>query len=1462
MSGPVVADGIWNDSSLLVGRSSITSFGPATSTGFDFTPLFEDAIFSLLPSALLLLILPYRIITLYGQRQKVSSGGFLRESKSIFLATFATIHLALLILHILNSSLRTVATIAASALAFIASLGLCLLSRLEHSRSIRPSPIINSYILLTLVFDIARVRTLFLNSDSGSIAGLFSSMIGVKVMVLLAEAVEKRKMLLAPYRDLSPEETSGIYSKSFFFWLNQLMTSGFQRVLQNDDLYPIVGEMSSSALQQRMKNAWNAAAQDKRRAFFWAVLRANLKPFLYCVIPRLMQIGFKYTQPLLLTRTVDFANDASQPDSIGWGLTGAFFIVLLGIALSNGFFYHMTFRFVTSVRGSLISIIYSKTVDLSVTALDESVAVTLMSSDVQSICDGFQLINDLWGVPLELVIVIYLLSRQIGVAAVVPVFFSVISTVAIMSMAKFMGHAQKIWMESIQTRVDVTATMLGSMKSVKMLGFSDWLAGIVQGLRVSELQEANLFRKLLVLRVFLGNSLRFLAPPVTFAIYTAVADKEGSLDWTSAYTTLSLISLLASPVNTLIRAIPSMNTALASLGRIQEFLQSEGRRDHRILLEDFPVPARQIKSSTEGLELTDLSPLRHRLASDVITARDVSFAWSRHATFAVHNVNLSVQKGQFCFIIGSTGCGKSTMMKGILGETPSTKGFLYTTYRDTAFVDQTPWIRNTSFKDNILGASNYNEIWYHEVVSACGLDQDVANLPNGHSTKVGSSGISLSGGQKQRLALARAIYACKDVILLDDIFSGLDADTEEHVFKALFARNGLFRRLDTTVILATHAVRRLSYADHIVALDSDGSVAEQGTLEELKANGGYVALLKAQYKDQANDGNNPQQKDATAVLAGPDQGSHIDTTAEELARGNGDFSLYFYYFGSVHWASSLLWMTLLALEGLLPKFSELLVKFWVSALDKNGSSVNSFYLGLYASVSIIAVIALVGGAYHLIIFFSPRSAKTLHERVLKAVMHAPLSFFTSVDTGTTMNRFSQDMTLIDHDLPYSVFDLIFSLASGLMSAIMMCISAPYFAAVIPPVFMFMWMLQKFYLRTSRQMRLLDLEAKSPLFSQFIESLSGLVTIRAFGWASVFEDQNLTLLDASQKPFYLLFCIQRWLELVLDLTVAVLGTILMVLVVKLRSEVGTGYVGLAILNVITFSQSLSEILRNWADLETSIGAIARIKDFVTHTASEDKPGENEGLQAEELHLSSWPSKGAIEFKNVYASYKTGDDQPYVLRDLNLSIKPGQKIGICGRSGSGKSSLLATLFRLLEIDPQGRVLIDGVDIAKIPRQVTRTALNAIPQEPFFTHGTVRANMDPSNANNHEEIERALRRVELWNIIEAKGGLDAALDANFFSHGQRQLFCLARALLRKSKIVVLDEVTSNVDVVSDALMQRVIREEFADCTILAVAHRLETIIDFDRIAVMHNGELIEFDTPQTLLKTDSAFRELYES
>jgi len=398
-------------------------------------------------------------------------------------------------------------------------------------------------------------------------------------------------------------------------------------------------------------------------------------------------------------------------------------------------------------------------------------------------------------------------------------------------------------------------------------------------------------------------------------------------------------------------------------------------------------------------------------------------------------------------------------------------------------------------------------------------------------------------------------------------------------------------------------------------------------------------------------------------------------------------------------------------------------------------------------------------------------------------------------------------------------------------------------------------IQKFYLRCSRQMRLLDLEAKSPLYSHFIETLSGLITIRAFGWSDAFVERNLVLLDISQKPFYLLYCIQRWLGLVLDVMVAILAMILMIMVVKLRGSVNAGYVGLALLNVMGFSESLSWLVQMWTALETSIGAISRLKSFATETPTENLSSENQTAP------ENWPANGEIEFKNLSASYKP--DGALVLKGINMTIKPGEKIGICGRTGSGKSSLISALFRMLEIPTGSSILVDGLDITTIPRQVVRWNLNAIPQDPFFMKGSIRLNVSSgSTVHSDADIVIALKKVYLWEVVEAKGGLDADLDAEFFSHGQRQLFCLARGILRKSNIVVLDEVSSSVDIASDEVMQRVVREEFKDATILAVAHRLDTILDFDRIALLRDGELVEMGTPEELLGRQSAFRELYHS
>jgi ATP-binding cassette subfamily C (CFTR/MRP) protein 1 len=517
--------------------------------------------------------------------------------------------------------------------------------------------------------------------------------------------------------------------------------------------------------------------------------------------------------------------------------------------------------------------------------------------------------------------------------------------------------------------------------------------------------------------------------------------------------------------------------------------------------------------------------------------------------------------------------------------------------------------------------------------------------------------------------------------------------------------------------------------------------------------------------------------------------------------------------------------------------------------------VNGRYLGVLIGVELAAMAVLMILTSLLFIIMIPRSASYLHEKLLSTVKCAPLSFFTSTDVGQIVNRFSQDLSVIDMELPVSGLILAHQTYTAIIQAIFICISASYFAVVLPFVLAIMWMLQKFYLRTSRQIRLMDLEAKAPLYTNFLETLSGLVTIRAFGWTKDMKQRNMGLLDASQRPFYLLYCIQRWLALVVDLLVAALAIILVALIVNFREGADAGFVGVALINIMSFNMSISEVIRNWTAIETSLGAVSRIKSFVGDTVSEDLPQECQQVAPE------WPSTGKIIVSDVSAAYSVG--QELTLRHISISISAGQKLGICGPSGSGKSSFVALLFHMLEIS-EGSVFIDDIGISLIPRQILRERLTVIPQEPIFLKGTIRQNLDLADLVDDMTAQAALQKVGLWTIIASAGGLDATMEAEeLLSHGQRQLFCLARAMLKSSKILIIDEATASVDLQTDNLMQGIISEHFKECTVIAVAHRLQTIRNYDQIAVFRNGQVVEYGEPDALMANPgSSFRALWDS
>ncbi|KAK6217677.1 RAS2 protein [Pestalotiopsis sp. IQ-011] len=1332
-------------------------------------------------------------------------------------------------------SVTSKAQIAAAVLVFVNGLLLLLVSHAEHTRSVSPSTLINVYLVFTLLFDCVIVRTLWLLRDVDVVAKLFTSAAVTKLLVLAVEAWEKRSILLAQYRELSPEATSGILNRTVFWWLNPLMKAGFGRLLTDQDLFPIHDSLDATKLLDNAQRAWSSANKSKKNALFGSTLLACKWVFLSGVLPRLCLIALKYTQPFLIERTTGFTGDLSQPDEIGWGLTGAWLVVFLGLAICNGFYYHMTYRFVTAARGSLCGMIYCKTLDLSATALDESIAVTLMSTDTENICLTFANLHEVWASPVECGVALYLLYRNLGLAALTPMTVTIIATMSIMQLARFMGNAQRTWIRGTQTRVDVTASMLGSMKEVKMLGLSDLLTKTVQKLRVKELNLASKYRRLLSFRVFLGSSTQTIAPLATFATFVIVSRGSGQpLDVASAYSSLSLIYLLSDPIAIVIRTIPMLSAAKACFERIHHFLLSESCDDMRQSLSqgssEDAISSESTRSenpASRELQNLETQPALYH-GAPLMMVSDASFGWSFTEPPILKDISCTVRSQHFTFVIGNVGSGKSTLMKALLGEIRQIKGSIYTGLREVALASQEPWIQNLTIRENILGAATYNKAWYDRVISACSLEQDILELPNQDETKTGSAGVSLSGGQKQRVTLARAVYSRKKVVFLDDVFAGQDAGTEEHIYQNLFAKDGLFRETGTTVVCITNT----------------------RSFQELQSNTNYLQGLQIK-----QNGIGQVEGKADSSLVDRSVMPRRQTPEQQPAATTGfvgELATYGYYLGSSPWWYSILFGALIIFYSAGFKSTELLLSFWTGRT--NTEETNNFYLGFYGMLSGIAIAGITGGAYFWLTVMVPLNSEVLHARLLNTVMGAPLSFFSNTDVGVTTNRFSQDMSVIDTELPYTLIDFALNITTAVMAAVLMCVFSGYFAATLPPIILFCWLLQKFYLKTSRQIRLLDLEAKSPLFTQFLDLLQGLSSVRAFAWQDRFKERYLNLLDASQRPYYLLFCIQRWLGLVLDLMVAVLATILMVLVVKLRVEFSPRFVALAVLNVTSFSQSLAHVIKDWTQLETSFGAVARVKQFCGETEREDLPHERDPVP------ESWPSRGHISIKNLTAAY-TSDGEP-VLHNINLDIPAGSTVGICGRSGSGKSSLMACLLRMMEVGSDSRIEIDGIDITSLPRQAVRAAVAVVPQHPFFLKNTnVRGNLVPIGQQADERILAVLHRLEMRDAIERMGGLDSMLDMDRLSQGQRQLLCLARAVLADKRIIVLDEASSNVDERSERLIRQVIREQFVGCTVIAVAHRLGAVADFDRVAVMGGGRILEWDSPRALLGRSSEFKRLWD-
>ncbi|KAK9772774.1 putative ABC transporter [Seiridium cardinale] len=1442
--------------------STFGSFAPSRTFRLSYTTSQLALLFA--PSAALLLIYPLRVFQLREANLKVlpNRTGAL---KAILTVASTAINLATLVLSLKSRPLPNAESVAANVVVFVASLAVCHLSFLEHGRSVKPSISLISYLLVSLICDAFNLSSLYQRHDSSAPTLLLTVASGLTFFQLIVQSLNKRSYLREPYRHLPTEQVVSDLNRLFLFWANAEILKGNSKLLTVADLPDLDHALRSRDLRTRMEVAWETTSKpdsgskaNSAKALLAAWLKCFGRSMLVLVVPRCLLAVIRFAQPVLISRTIAYVSEpATEFGANPSGLSGsqlilAALLVYTGHGLLSSIGAQGMSRVMVQTRGAFIGLIHARCLTLRDGVYDDAAAVQHMGDDVDSAEFIAYLFQEMYGLSAEVIIGMFMLWSEIGWWCLTPLVFVLLSSQSAQFIGNRIGDKIQQWEMAKQKRIALTTSMVEYIKDIKMMGMADTIMTKLQNSRLVDIAKGNHFRWILVLFHSSGFALQLFTPVFTLVFYALDARLRGhqALDPSKAFTTVTIISLLTVPANALLATLPQCGAILGNLRRIQSYLLEPSREDKRTML---GTPSTNLTGNTisDGNEQTS----KHR----AISFQSVSLRPAPAASLCLEDVTIQLAQGSLNVICGAVGTGKTTLARAILGDVPPETGSIAVSSKRIGYCAQKPWLVNASIKSIVCGPiadSDFDEEWYSKVIDACGLVEDIERSSTGDVTTVGSRGITLSGGQRQRVALARAVYARPSILILDDVLSALDAKTEAHVAEKLLGKNGILRDLKTTVILITHASQHLSMADYIVVL-AGSKIAEQGTWADLRSSTGYVSKLQVKESDPLS----AQKADAVKPVTVPGTAAPSKNDLMDLTRKSGDASVYWYYFKSAGFPILTVFFICNLIYGITMATTPYILRAW----SESGGRDMWLYVILYSLSSLTGFLSISSAIMTNFVKLNPKAGEVIHYKLLRTIMRAPLSYFATTETGNVVNRFSQDISYLDERLPMALLIVVMQTFRLISPMILLFLTQAVLTISAPPLLVVLYFLQKLYLHESRQIRFLDLESRAAVYSNFLETLEGVSAIRAFGWQSSSVDQNVERLDVSQGPHYLMKMIQLWLAVVLDLLVAGLAVMVVSLAVILRSSTTGGQIGLALNLVITISTTLVRLLEQWTSLETSLGAVARIKTLEATLLPEDKEDEDSEPPV------GWPKQGSIEFRDVTASY---NPETIALKGVSLTISPGQKVGICGRTGSGKSTLLLSVLRLIELD-SGSIHIDGLDLSTLPRETIRSRLIAIPQDAFILNDSIRLNIDPSATVSDEEIIAVLEKVQLWSVIKSRSAnnsgnteppaapkkeeetdpLAAPLKTSPFSHGQFQLFGLARALLLKARstILILDEATSNVDGETDKLMQRIIREEFSRHTILSIAHRLDTIRDADLIVVLDKGRLVEKGAPEELLAKD---------
>ncbi|NXP41332.1 MRP3 protein, partial [Leiothrix lutea] len=1166
-----------------------------------------------------------------------------------------------------------------------------------------------------------------------------------------------------------------------------------------------------------------------------------------------------FSFPPLLTNSVLIGFIKNKDAPAWWGFLIAALMFFCAVLQTLVLHQHFQYCFVTGMRlrTGITGVIYRKSLAITNSAKRSSTVgeiVNLMSVDAQRFMDLMTFLNMLWSAPLQILLALYFLWETLGppVLAGVAVMVLLIpfnSAIAIKTRA-----FQVEQMRYKDSRIKLMNEILGGIKVLKLYAWEPSFSEKVLEIRKNELRVLRKSAYLNSLSTFAWISAPFLVALTTFAVYIFV-DEKNILDAEKAFVSLSLFNILKFPLNMLPQVISNIAQTSVSLKRIQQFLSHD-------------------ELDPNCVETKVIAP------GNAISVRNATFSWGKELKPTLKDINMLIPSGSLVAIVGHVGCGKSSLVSALLGEMEKLEGEV-AVKGSVAYVPQQAWIQNATLKDNILFGQAPNEEKYQNALEVCALKTDLEVLPGGDQTEIGEKGINLSGGQRQRVSLARAVYSSSDIFLLDDPLSAVDSHVAKHIFDKVIGPDGVLK--GKTRILVTHGISFLPQVDHIIVL-VDGKISEMGSYQELlKQNKTFAEFLRNYALDEEIEEDEPTMLEEEEVLLAEDTLSiHTDLADNEPVANEVrkqflsvaalpkylptqpqitldqlwcvilqvKLTVFWQYVKAVSPVISLVICFLYCCQNAAAIGANVWLSDWTNEPVVNGTQQNkAMRVGVYAALGLLQGLIVLISSFTLAMG-GIKAARTLHAALLENKFHTPQSFYDTTPTGRIINRFSKDIYVIDEVIPPTILMFLGTFFTSLSTMIVIIASTPLFTVVIIPLAVLYFFVQRFYVATSRQLKRLESVSRSPIYSHFSETLSGASVIRAYGRVKAFVDTSDLKVDENQKSYYPGIVSNRWLGIRVEFVGNCIVLFAALFAVIGRSSLNAGLVGLSVSYALQVTLSLNWMVRMTSELETNIVAVERIKEY-SETETE-APWIIEGKRPPE----DWPSKGELEFVNYSVRYRKGLD--LVLKGLNLQVHGGEKIGIVGRTGAGKSSMTLCLFRILEA-VKGEIRIDGVKISEIGLHDLRSRLTIIPQDPVLFSGTLRMNLDPFNKYSDEEIWKALELSHLKRFVSSQPSMldyECSEGGENLSVGQRQLVCLARALLRKTRILILDEATAAVDLETDDLIQSTIRTQFVDCTVLTIAHRLNTIMDYTRVLVLDNGTIAEFDTPANLIAAKGIF------